>query len=470
MLGAGLENALVISYPLCSRDPAYALNIGTATDYWLSVGDTGGSAREECLIHLPCGSGRLVSMRRLVNEFSFIRGNFLILLASWSLMSLAAAIPDTYYSLYVLALGGTELVIGAIGFASSLTLGLVQLPGGYLADKHGRRWLVVTMTFSVAVTYLIYALAPSWHLLLVAGVLQSLCLIYQPALGAITADSIPSEKRGIGFSIQTMLPDVARLLGPTTAGVLYLRFGLVPAVRIGYATAFILFLIAAVSRVGLKETLKETVDRPNISSFLSSYPEAIRESVRVWRLLPKAMFNLFLVSSLLQFFTSMCSPYLVVYATKILSISGFGWALVTVALIASRILSALPAGKVIDRFGRRKPLIVSPLLLLPSIMLFVYGDFHKLLVSALLMAIGQSTFWIAERSLQADLVARQHRGKVMACMHFVSFVLVALGQMLGGVLYSYVSPRAPFIAFAASTIPLATMASLLVYDPRKREE
>jgi len=411
-----------------------------------------------------------VSMRRLVSEFSFVRGNFLILLASWSLMGLAAAIPDTYYSLYVLALGGSEVILGAIGFASSLTVGLIQFPGGYMADKHGRRWLIVTMTFGLSVTYLIYALAPTWQLVLVAGVLQSLCLIYQPALGAMTADSIPPEKRGIGFSIQTLLPDVARLLGPAIAGVLYLGLGLVPTVRIGYGAAFILFVIAAFMRTGLKETLKDTGGKPSVSAILSSYPKAVRESVGVWRLIPKVMLNLFLISSLLQFFTSMCSPYLVVYATKILSISGFGWALVAISLVGTRTLSALPTGKIIDRIGRKRPLLISPLLLLPAILLFAYGDFQRLLASSLLMGVGQSMFWIAERSLQADLVAREHRGRVIACTHFASFMLVAVGQLLGGILYTYVSPTAPFIIFAASTIPLAAMTIFLVRDPKRREE
>lgn len=412
----------------------------------------------------------MTNIRRLVSEFSFIRGNFLILLVSWSLMSFAAAIPDTYYSLYVLALGGSAVVIGVIGFASSLTLGLVQFPGGHLADKHGRRRIVVVMTFAVAVTHLIYAFAPSWHLILVAGILQSLCLVYQPALGAITADSIPPEKRGVGFSIQTLLPDLTRILGPTIAGILYLRFGLIPAVRIGYAIAFILFLVAAISRVGLKETLNETADRPSMSIALSSYLETVRESVRVWRLLPRSVFSLFLVSSLLRFFTSMCSPYMVVYAMKILSISGLEWALVAIGLITTRTLSALPSGKAIDKFGRRKPLVMSPMLMLPAILLFAYGDFCKLLVSSLLMGVAQSMFWIAEPSLQADLVARQHRGKVIACMQFATLVLVALGQLLGGILYSYVSPIAPFVAFALSTIPLSIMAAYHVHDPKRRED
>jgi len=412
----------------------------------------------------------LLSARRLTSEFSFIRGNFLILLTSWTLMNFASAIPETYYSLYVLALGGTTVIIGVIGFTSSLIMGLIQFPGGYLADKHGRRWLVVTMTFGVAASYLIYALAPSWHLILLAGILQNLCLIYHPALGAITADSIPPERRGMGFSLQTLLPNVARLPGPVIAGTLYLWLGLVLTMRVGYATAFSLFLMAAILRIRLRETLKGAVERPSASEVISAYPKAVRESLGVWKFLPKAMFYLFVVSSLLQFFASLCSPFFVVYATKILAVGGFEWALLTALLLVARMLSALPSGKIIDKFGRRKPLALSHLLLLPVLLLFVYGDFYRLLLSLLMLGVSESMLAVSQQSLQADLTPRELRGKVIGCTQFASYLLAALGQLLGGVLYSYVSPQTPFFIFAASTIPLTAMTILLVHDPKKREE
>jgi len=409
-------------------------------------------------------------MRRFTGEFSFVHGNFLILLVSWTLMNFAGAIPETYYSLYILALGGTTITIGVIGFTSSLILGLIQFPGGYLADKHGRRWLIVTMTFGVSVSYLIYALAPSWHLILLAGVLQNLCLVYQPALGAITADSLPPEKRGAGFSLQMLLPSLARLPGPVIAGILYVMLGLVITMRAGYTIAFLLFLAAAISRVRLKETLKDAVDRPSVSTVLSSYPKSVRESVSVWKFLPRAMFYLFLVSSSLQFFVSLCSPFMVVYATKILAIGGFEWALLMTLYLGARTFSALPSGKIIDRFGRRKPLALSHLLLLPVLLLFIYGDFLKLLVSLLLLGVAESMLTISQQSLQADLAPREHRGKVIGCTQFASYLLAALGQLIGGLLYGYVSPQTPFLIFAASTTLLAIMTILFIRDPKKREE
>jgi len=92
-------------------------------------------------------------------------------------MDFAHEIPGTYYSEYVIQLGGTPLILGAITFASMITLASVQFTGGYLADKYGRRWLISTLTFGVALSFVFFAVAPSWHF--IAGTLYWLVQSYK---------------------------------------------------------------------------------------------------------------------------------------------------------------------------------------------------------------------------------------------------------------------------------------------------
>lgn len=53
----------------------------------------------------------------LKREFSFITGNYRVLIVSWVLMDIAMEMPVPYYQQYVQALGGTGLGLGIIGFA-----------------------------------------------------------------------------------------------------------------------------------------------------------------------------------------------------------------------------------------------------------------------------------------------------------------------------------------------------------------
>jgi len=69
-------------------------------------------------------------------------------------MDLAMEMPTPNFQYYVQALGGTGVALGMIGFANFLAMAVVAFPGGYLADKYGRRWLITTMTFGMALSFL----------------------------------------------------------------------------------------------------------------------------------------------------------------------------------------------------------------------------------------------------------------------------------------------------------------------------
>jgi MFS family permease len=96
-------------------------------------------------------------MDALRREFSFIKGNYAVLVVSWILIDFAMEIPTAYYALYVLGLGATETIVGTIGLFQFLALASMQFPGGYLADKFGRRWIVCLMTFGVALSFIFMA-------------------------------------------------------------------------------------------------------------------------------------------------------------------------------------------------------------------------------------------------------------------------------------------------------------------------
>jgi hypothetical protein len=69
-----------------------------------------------------------------------LRGNFLILTMSWAIMYSAGPIPQTYASLYYLSLGADDFLLSIVGFAGSIAIALVQLPGGYLAELRLGIW------------------------------------------------------------------------------------------------------------------------------------------------------------------------------------------------------------------------------------------------------------------------------------------------------------------------------------------
>lgn len=406
--------------------------------------------------------------KKVKAEFSFIKGNFLILVLSWILMDLVNEMPQTYYGLYVKALHGNEFIIGVIGFASSIALASVQFPGGYLADKYGRKWLVSSMTFGVALSYLLYALAPSWEWIFLGAIITNLCLIYQPALFAMVMDSLPAEKRGLGFSLINLIVSVSTTPAPLIAGLLYLNYGLENGMRICYFLVVTFYLAAAILRLRLRETI-QTVEKIDLRGLLHSYPASLKESVRVWKKVPPSTFYLFVSNLLFMSSISMGQPFFVIYATEVLQIEKFYWSIILTTLFVTMILVSLPIGKLIDRIGRKKPLIASYVLMIPAILLFIYGDLTRLFIAFPLIGGAQLLFFSSAAALRADLVPREQRGKVQGFTAFFNYVSMALGSLLGGFLYQNVSQQLPFLLPLMLTPVEITIVLFLVKEPEQRE-
>lgn len=393
------------------------------------------------------------------------------MMTSWVVMNFAAAVPMTYYSLFVLALGGSPFIIGVMEFVFFLALASVQFPGGYLADKHGRKSLVVKLTFAMAFANVFCVLAPSWPFVLVGLMLQNVFLgALVPRLQAMLADSIPSEKRGLGFSIVMLVNNAAMIFSPVVAGFLCLRYGLVLGMRIAYAITVVAFLMAALIRGRLIETLKVYNDGFSLSNLFREYPRAVREGLGVWKKLPFPMLLLFLTNAVSSFFGAMFFPYQVVYATKILHIDDFSWALVMMWFSASMVFLALPSGKLADKVGRKKPAFVSWVLFAFFPLLFLAGGLFTLLVAYLFFGASNALFAAAYQALEADSVPQELRGKEAGCSYFIIFVLMALGGLAGGFLYQNVSPALPFILTFVATMLCALVTLFFIHEPKQKEK
>jgi len=401
-------------------------------------------------------------------------------------MDFAGELPGTYYSDYVIQLGGNATILGVILMASMLTLAAVQFPGGYLADKYGRRWLVSTLTFGVAFSYIFYATAPSWHFILIGAVVQNLCLLYQPALMAMMADSLSPEKRGMGFSILNLIMSVATTPAPAIALLLVATYGSEMGMRIAYIIVTVFFFAAAVVRLSLKESL-ENAEKLNLREALHSYTTALKEGVNVWRLVPRSTLFLLLSSLIMRSSFAMTQTLFLVYAFYELQIGGtpdptllpqedpalqlarMNWGYVMIALFICMIIFSFPTGKLIDKVGRKIPLVLSSFLMVPAVLLFVYGNFLTLFVTMFLFGFSQLLAFSAYQTLFADLVPQTQRGKVTGSMNFFSYIFMALGAVMGGLIYDNVSPKLPFLLMLVLLVPSTLLIVFRVHEPKPED-
>ncbi len=414
---------------------------------------------------------------RLRGENAVLTGNFLLLLITWVLMYSTSPITDTFSSKYFVSLGATPFLLSVMYFAGAVAIAFVQFPGGYLADKNGRKWLITTMSFGMALGYLFFILAPSWEFVVLGLVAQNLSLIYQPALMAMMLDSLDPSKRGTGWNFQSIIVNLISTPAPLIAAAIVLINGqyLSPqsneGMRIAYSIVLIAYLCAALLRTKLKETLPANGNsqRPQVWQAFRNYGKIVRESWEVWRKVPRSAYYILWTTVGTVSIVTACQIYFVLYATDVLKITGTQYAIAVAFMLLSPILPAFLAGLHMDIGGRKRYLILGYAMYIPAMVLFVFANFYLLLVSFFLFGLGNMLRSNSAQVILGDLVPREHRGKAVGCLQFFMYLAQALVYLLVGFLYSYVAPWLPFGILAATAIPMTVLAMLKIHEPKSKE-
>jgi len=419
---------------------------------------------------MTCSLGSIFRLfNRLKEEFRFVHGNVLVLMTVWAVADFAYLLPDAYYSLYVEALGASAFLIGAIVSVSSVAMAFFQLAGGYMADKYGRRFLIVSMSFARALIFLVFATAPSWHFILLGEVMVGVSTISQPALSAIVADSLPSHKRGIGYSL-TIIAGVTSIFSPLVAGFLYLRFNLVLGMRIAYLIVSGCYFVSGTMFLRLTETLKRKENHASIKEAFRDYPKAIKECLTIPKIISKQMLNLILIFTPIMFVVRMCIPYYALYAIHVLEIEEFQWAMLQMWSSIVLYAALLPIGKIADVYGRKKLLVLSSIFAVLALSFFLYGNLFRLYIFFTFSALCNALVFIAYPSLQADLTSKEHRGKVIGFTSFLDCICGSAALLLGGFLYENVAPATPFLLQMIVMAIAAIATMIFIKEPKTRAE
>jgi MFS family permease len=166
----------------------------------------------------------------------------------------------------------------------------------------------------------------------------------------------------------------------------------------------------------------------------------------------------------------MIQSFTVIYAVEDLGLSRPEWSLILMVLFIAMIALSIPVGKLVDRAGRKIPLLLSYLFMLPSILLFIYGDIFRLSISLVLMGLVQLMMFSSYSALMADLVPKEQRGKVTGFSQFFNYITMALGVLIGGLVYTTVSHQLPFFLVVVFLVPQFLVTFFMVHEPKQREQ
>src|ERR687884_913740 len=175
-----------------------------------------------------------LTWRARVADYLSLERYVVIASAAVFLLGLGEELWKKFLPKYLEHLGAGPVVIGLFGTTEDFFDAVYQYPGGWLADRAGRRRAFLVFIAVASVGYLIYLLSPTWPWVF-AGLAFAMAWhsMASPAIFAVIGDALPKSKRAMGFTLQSMLKRVPMTLAPLLGGALIAATGILYGVRAG---------------------------------------------------------------------------------------------------------------------------------------------------------------------------------------------------------------------------------------------
>jgi MFS family permease len=374
------------------------------------------------------GTDKITWRSRLSDYFGFERN---VAAASAAVFSLGMGeeLWKKFLPKYLEALGAGTLAIGLFGTAKDFCDALSQYPGGWLADHLGRRRAFLIFIAIASAGYLIYLLSPSWPFVF-AGLALSMAWnsMASPAIFAVIGDSLPRERRAMGFTVQALLKRVPMAVAPLMGGLLIASLGVVLGVR----TALVITLAIAVITAVIVRTI-------NIAA-IPGQPTNIRG---VWRSFHAALKQLLISDIIIRTCEGLTDVFTVLYVTNVRGLSAASYGVLVGIQMVTSMLVYLPAARIADRIGR-KPFVITTFLcfaLFPVAV--VLGSGFAWLVPAFIVGGLREIGEPSRKAMIVDFAEPHLRARTVGLYYLIRSLSIAPAAAIGGLLWT-VAPQTPF--------------------------
>ena len=418
----------------------------------------------------------------------FAKGNILVFALSDMLGNFVRSMVFPYAALYILALGGSAGQVGVVASLGQLA-GLVLLPvAGYIADRINRIYIIAAAGFLSVIFQLLNVFAPDWRWVALASFLSGTVVVVFPAYSSLIADSLAHDGRGRGIAIMNMISSSLTIAGPFIAGLIIERAGAELGMRILYAVLIVFYLASTLLQVRyLKEPAGPPREKLQPRELLAALSQVFRAIPRLVREMSPALKALTLIIMLTFMAHALTGAFWVVFATNIQALSPAQWGLILLIEAVLKWALLVPAGVLVDRWGRTASLIAAlALFTLGTPLFYLVRGFYPVLAVRLLLAVPFVLAIPACTALLTDLVPRRVRGQMMAAIGQGGIMLGAVGapggpaigyliipalmlaSLAGGYLYA-LHPSIPWILSTVIGALSILLAALYVRDPGQAE-
>lgn len=367
------------------------------------------------------------------------RSNFHVLVVRGTCSSFSKGLTQNYTSIYIVELGADPIQLGGLSGVGSLVNTFISAPIGWLADRYSLKTAFLLGLILEALMPLFFALSWSWEMLVIPVVLSSMTMVTTLMIEKVlTADSLRDKDRATGFGIFMTLSQIPVMISPVIAGLIVTWLGGISAEAIR-PLFYISFVVSSLSSAWAYFKLKDVGPSPGLGQegFFSGFRSVLAGRWWLKRWLMVELLGSFIFGSTM--------PFIMVYAAEVKGADAITLGVMGSALSLVSTIFSIPFGRLADRIGRKKTILLLRPALYLSYLLLVWAPRPEFLILAFaLRGLLWSSFnvWV---SMQMELVPRGERGRWGGTINTFRSIVRIPAPIIGGLLWTYVSPSVPFL-------------------------
>lgn len=382
--------------------------------------------------------------KKLIN-FLGVNSSLVGMLVMVILVGMGEKMAERFLPLYLIAIGGTPIVIGLLNGLDNLLSALYSYPGGWLAEKLGYKKALTIFNLMAIFGYLIVVLFTTWQAVLIGAIFFiSWTAISLPATMSLISSVVPANRRSMGVSLNSIVKRIPMALGPIMGGALIMKYGRIQGIRYSFIIAIILAIIA------LFVQQRFIVEPPLVKK-----PKQEKSS----RHFSNNLTNLLISDILVRFCEQIPYAFVVVWVVENNHLSEMQFGILTAIEMVTAMLIYIPVAYLADR-STRKPYVAITFFnftIFPLVLLFSKTFFTLIFAFIIrgLKEFGEPT----RKALIMDLAPEDSKAWTFGTYYFIRDVIVSVAAFAGAFLWK-VSPALNFLVAAGFGI-LGTLYFIL---------
>jgi DHA1 family multidrug resistance protein-like MFS transporter len=372
--------------------------------------------------------------------------------------------------IYARDFGATGTQLGLLTASFAVARLVTTFPGGWLADKAGRKKPIILGLLAYAIVMTLYGFSQDANQLILLRGLQGMASgIVWPIISTMIVDMVLPRDRGKAIGLYEAAHFLGMIIGPAVGGIL--------AETLTVAIPFFLCgLLAFVTSILIAFTVQETFKPKQKTHKTKALPLSrhaynkgngkIKQAIKDLTPHLNIFIGLCIARFILAFSNSLMQPVLSVYANEVIGISEATVGILFTVQGIITLFATIPMGTIADDVGRKPMIIIGNIIhSTAAILIILSGSLYPLLFVMMMRGMGRAISNPSITAMFSSLIPVSKRGKSMSVFNIFQNAGLVVGATIGGYLYES-STELPFIACSSVGFFGVLVVLLIISEPK----